>query len=164
MLDPRTRPTTTQNTTQIPTMKPTDTRMPASGTGWDHEPSPIASPLAHVFPLLGFPFLFFAAFFTFSSSILFFCIVILLQGCEDPQIPPTVRPSSIRATKPPKPLYCRLAAPINKLGNNYHQYCSSSNTVCFGWGGVSIIMLLPPHFLLLGLEFQKWMKLQVVPG
>ena len=65
MLDPRTGPTTTQNFTQIPTVKPTDTRMPASGTGWDHEPSPIASPLAPGFPLFGFPFLFFAAFLLF---------------------------------------------------------------------------------------------------
>jgi hypothetical protein len=55
---------------------------------------------------------------------------LFLQGSgEDPQIPTTARPSSIGATKPPKPLSCRLAAPINKLGNIYHQYCSSSYLV-----------------------------------
>jgi hypothetical protein len=113
-------------------MKPTITLMPASGTGSEHEPSPIASPLAAGFPLLGFTFSFLLPhFFTFPSSFLFFYNVILLQGCEDPQIPTTVRGSLIRVTKPPKPLSCRLAAPINKLGNIYHQYCSSSTA--YGW-------------------------------
>jgi hypothetical protein len=69
--------------------------------------------------------------------------VILLQGCEDPHIPTTARPSSIGATKPPKPLSCRLAAPMNNLGNNYHQYCSSSSFPHF----LRYPFTLPPLFL-----------------
>ncbi len=59
MQDPRTGWTTTQNTTQTPAMKPTNTLMQAYGIGWTHESYLLARPLAPRFPLTGFPFHFF---------------------------------------------------------------------------------------------------------
>jgi hypothetical protein len=63
MLDPKTGLTTTQNTTQTPTMNLTGALMQAYGIGWAHDTAHFARPLALGFSLMDFPFLFFDTFF-----------------------------------------------------------------------------------------------------
>jgi hypothetical protein len=63
MLDPKTGLTTTQNTTQTPTMNLTGALMQAYEIGWAHDPARFARPLALGFSLVDFSFLFFNTFF-----------------------------------------------------------------------------------------------------
>jgi hypothetical protein len=76
MLDPKTGLTTTQNTTQTPTMNLTGALMQAYGIGWAHDPARLARPLALGFSLIDFPFLFFDTFFNF-----FIYLILPHLGC-----------------------------------------------------------------------------------
>ncbi len=102
MLDPKTGLTTTQNTTQTPTMNLTRALMLAYGIGWAHDPSPLARPLALGFSLMGFPFLFVDTFFNFFIC-LFTTSWIMAQECEDPLILTMYGQSYLRLTNMPKP-------------------------------------------------------------
>jgi hypothetical protein len=76
MLDPKTGLTTTQNTTQTPTMNLNRALMQAYGIGWAHDPAHLARPLALGFSLMDFPFLFFDIFFNF-----FIYLILPHLGC-----------------------------------------------------------------------------------